>query len=341
MEYRRMGRSGLKVSEFCLGTMTFGRDTDEAEAVRMVDLALEAGVNFFDTADNYSDGASEVLLGKALKGRRRGVVVATKFFNPTGPGPNDSGMSRVHIMNAIEDSLGRLEMDYVDIYYIHHVDEQTPLEEMLRALDDLVHQGKVRYIACSNYQAWRLCEALWISETRNLARFECYQPQYSLVVRDIEQEVMPLCREKGLGVVVWSPLGGGFLTGKYKPGEHTLPGTRSEEAWGYPQRYFAASADESLRALLEVAKGMGRSPGAVALRWVMDQPGITSAIVGARNAEQLRSNLGAVGWRLEGEALERLNTVSHLPDRYPEAMEKRMRERRDEAVEAPSLQKSR
>jgi aryl-alcohol dehydrogenase-like predicted oxidoreductase len=231
MEYRRMGRCGLKVSELCLGTMTFGHSTDEAEARRMVDLALEAGVNFFDTANSYGAGQSEIMLGKALKGRRRGVVVATKFFNPIGPGPNDSGMSRVHIMNAIDDSLKRLQMEYVDIYYIHHVDVQTPLEEMLRALDDLVHQGKVRYIGCSNYEAWRLLEALWISDTRKLARFECYQPLYNLVVRNIEHELVPLCQLKGLGVVVWSPQAGGFLSGKYKPGQRVLTGTRS----GFPE----------------------------------------------------------------------------------------------------------
>jgi aryl-alcohol dehydrogenase-like predicted oxidoreductase len=194
MEYRRMGRSGLKVSAICLGTMTFGHGADQAEATRIVDLAFAAGVNFFDTANTYGNGESEVLLGNALKGRRRNAIVATKFFNPTGPGPNDSGMSRVHIMQAIDDSLRRLQMDYVDIYYIHHVDSQTPLEEMLRALDDLVRSGKVRYIACSNYEAWRLMEALWISDSKGLARFECYQPQYSLVVRDIEEEIMPVCQ---------------------------------------------------------------------------------------------------------------------------------------------------
>lgn len=332
MEYRRMGRSGLKVSEICLGTMTFGHGADEAEAKAIVDLALEAGINFFDTANSYSNGRSEELLGKALKGRRRDAVVATKFFNPMGSGPNDSGMSRVHIMQAIEDSLRRLQMDYVDLYYIHHVDRETPLEEMLRALDDLVHQGKVRYIACSNYEAWRLMEALWISDSKNLARFECYQPQYSLVVRDIEQEIMPICRLKGLGVVVWSPLAGGFLTGKYKPGERSVSGTRSDEGWAYPKQYFAANADETLATLLETSQALGRSPAQVAIRWVLEQPGLTSAIVGARTADQLRDNLGATGWRLEGEALETLNRVSHLPDRYPESMEKNMSERRAQAV---------
>lgn len=337
MEYRRMGRSGLKVSAVCLGTMTFGHGTDEAEAKRMVDLCFEAGVNFFDTADAYGSGQSEVLLGKALKGRRREAIIATKFFNPMGPGPNDSGMSRVHIMQAIEDSLKRLQTDYVDIYYIHHVDIETPLEEMLRALDDLVHQGKVRYIACSNYEAWRLSEALWISDSKNLARFECYQPQYSLVVRDIEQELIPLCEYKGLGVVVWSPLAGGFLAGKYKPGQKTVEGTRSEEGWAYPRQYFAPNADDSLQALLEVSEALGRSPVQVAVRWVLEQPAITSAIVGARTAEQLRDSLLAGSWRLEGEALQRLNEVSYLPERYPFSMEKVMKQRRDSAVKMPSL----
>ena len=337
MEYRRMGRTGLKVSELCLGTMTFGHSTDESEARKIVDLAFDAGINFFDTADSYGNGDSEVLTGKALKGRRRDAVVASKFFNPMGPGPNDSGMSRVRIFNAVEDSLKRLQMDHIDLYYIHHVDTQTPLEEMLRALDDLVHQGKVRYTACSNYQAWRLCEALWISASKNLARFVCYQPQYSLVVRDIEQELMPLCRHKGLGVVVWSPLAGGFLSGKYRPGARALEGTRSQEAWAYPEPYFAANADETLAVLLKVAADLGRTPAQVAIRWVLEQPGISAAIVGARSAAHLRNNLEASSLRLQGEALERLNEISRLPDRYPEAMQKNIHERRNSAIDMPSL----
>jgi aryl-alcohol dehydrogenase-like predicted oxidoreductase len=337
MEYRRMGQSGMKVSEICLGTMTFGHGADEAEAKRLVDLAFNAGINFFDTANSYGGGQSEVLLGKALAGRRREAIVATKFFNPMGSGPNDSGMSRVHIMQAIEDSLRRLQTDYVDLYYIHHVDRETPLEEMLRTLDDLVRQGKVRYLACSNYEAWRLMEAIWISDSQHLARFVCYQPQYSLVVRDIEQEIIPVCRLKGLGVVPWSPLAGGFLTGKYKPGQRTVTGTRSDEGWAYPQQYFAANADATLETLLATANDLGRTPAQVALRWVLEQPGITSVIAGARTVEQFRDNLGASGWRLEGEALARLNTVSHLPDRYPESMEKDMIRRRAQAVQMPSL----
>ncbi len=340
MEYRRMGRSGLKVSSICLGTMTFGHGTDEAEAKRIVDLAFDAGVNFFDTANSYSGGESEILLGKALAGRRREAIVATKFSNPMGPGPNDSGMSRAHIMQAIDDSLRRLQMDYVDLYYIHHLDVQTPLEEMLTALDDLVRQGKVRYIACSNYEAWRLMEAMWISDSRRMARFECYQPQYSLVVRDIEEELIPLCQYKGLGVVVWSPLAGGFLTGKYQPGQRTVEGTRSAEDWAYPQRYFAPNADDILAELLAVAKELGRSPAQVALRWTLEQPAITSAIIGARTVEQARDNMLAGEWRLPAEALKRLNDASQQPMRYPKSMEYNMHERRNNAVKMPSLRQA-
>ena len=338
MEYRRIGRSGLKVSEICLGTMTFGHGTDRGEAERIVDRAFDAGVNFFDTANGYSNGQSEIMLGEILKGRRQEAIIATKVFNPMGPGPNDSGMSRSHIMRAIEDSLSRLQTDYVDIYYIHHVDTQTPLEEMLRAFDDLVHQGKVRYIACSNYEAWRLMEALWISDTKNLARFECYQPQYSLVVRDIEEELIPVCQLKGLGVVVWSPLAGGFLTGKYQPGQDKVEGIRSEEGWAFPERYFAPNADETLTVLLDVAKELGRTPAQVATRWVLEQPAITSAIIGARTLAQADDNLRAGGWQLPQEALTKLNQVSALRARYPKSMEANMHERRNSAIKMPSLQ---
>ena len=337
MQYRNMGRTGLKVSEVCLGTMTFGHGTDERASEEIVDLAFDSGVNFFDTANTYGDGASEVLLGNALKGRRRDAVVATKVFNPFGPGPNDSGMSRVHIMNAVEDSLRRLQTDYLDLYYIHHVDTQTPLEEMLRALDDLVRQGKVRYTACSNYEAWRLMEALWISDSEGWARFDCYQPQYSLVVRDIEEELIPVCELKGLGVAVWSPLGGGFLSGKYRPGQRSVTGSRSEEGWAYPERYFANCADDSLAALLDIAESTGHSPAQVALRWVLEQPSVTSVIIGARTVEQARDNIMAGSFRLEGEHVQRLNAVSALPPRYPRAMEQDMHERRNDAVDMPSL----
>lgn len=338
MEYRRLGRTGLKVSEICLGTMTFGHGTNEEEAARIVDLATGAGVNFFDTANSYADSASETILGQILKGRRRDAIVATKFFNPMGPDVNSSGASRFHMMHTVEDSLRRLQMDYIDILYIHHVDTQTPLDETLRVLDDLVRQGKIRYTACSNFEAWRLMEAMWLSDHNGWERFAAYQPQYSLVVRDIEQEIIPVCELKGIGVVVWSPLGGGFLTGKYRPGERLHTGTRSEEGWAFPQNYFAANADETLTALLDVAADLNRSPAQVATRWVLEQPAITSAIVGARTVDQARDNLNAGGWNLPAEAINRLNDVSHLPDRYPKSMEANMHERRDAAVKMPSME---
>lgn len=338
MNYRNMGRTGLKVSEVCLGTMTFAHGTDEAAAKAMVDRSFEAGINFFDTADGYQVGESEIMLGKALKGRRRDAVIATKFFNPMGPGPNDSGMSRVHIMQAIEDSLRRLQTDYVDIYYIHHVEEQTPLEEMLRALDDLVRQGKVRYTACSNYQAWRLGTALGISMAEGLELFSCYQPQYNLVVRDIEQELIPLCQYHGLGVVTWGPLAGGFLSGKYAPGERSLIGTRSEEGWVFLENFFAANADETLSVLLEVAETIGKTPAQVAIRWILEQPAVTSVIVGARTVEQLEDNIRVSHWSIPDELKARLDEVSYLPDRYPEALEKHMQKRRDDALNMPSIE---
>lgn len=338
MKYRNIGKTGLKVSEICLGTMTFGHGTDEPEAKAMVDLSFDAGINFFDTADGYQSGESEIMLGKALKGRRRDAVIATKFFNPMGPGPNDSGMSRAHIMQSIDDSLRRLQTDYVDLYYIHHVEEQTPLEEMLRALDDLVHQGKVRYTACSNYQAWRLATTLGISKTEGLAQFSCYQPQYNLVVRDIEQELIPLCEYHGLGVVTWGPLAGGFLSGKYTPGERKMSGTRSDEGWVFLEDYFAANADETLSVLLDIARKMNKTPAQVAIRWILDQPVITSVIIGSRNIQQLENNIKVSGWYIPSELKSILDKVSRLPDRYPEKMEKHMQKRRDDALNMPTLE---
>ena len=298
----------------------------------MVDRCFDEGINFFDSADAYGDGQSEFLLGKALKDRRREAIVATKFFNPMGPGPNDSGMSRVHIVQALEDSLKRLQMDYVDLYYIHHVDIETPLEEMLVALNDLVRQGKVRYIACSNYEAWRLATALGISDKLNLARFECYQPQYSLVVRDIEQELIPLCEYHGLGVVVWGPLGGGYLSGKYQPGQFVMEGTRSAEDWAFPDEFYAPNADNILETLYAVAEEVGKSPAQVAIRWIIQQPVITSAIIGARTMAQLEDNLGGAGWELDAKHLQDLDAVSRPREMYPKSMEKTMKARRDKAL---------
>ena len=332
MQYRRLGGSGLKVSELCLGTMTFGHSTDQQEATNMVDAALAAGVNFIDTADGYSRGVAEEILGKALGGRRREVVLASKVFNPMGKGPNDSGLSRAHIMLAVEDSLRRLGTDWLDLYYLHHVDVQTPLEEMLRALDDLVRQGKVRYPAISNFEAWRLMESYWLCETNRWALPICYQPQYSLVVRDIEEEIVPACQLKGLGVAVWSPLAGGFLAGRYRPGEHSVAGSRSEEGWVFPLRFFHPAHDAILAALLAVAGELGRTPAQVALRWVLERPWISSVIVGGRNATQFADSLQAADFTLPAEALARLDDVSALPRRYPRSMEDGVWKRRDDAV---------
>lgn len=337
MEYRNLGRAGLKVSEICLGTMTFGNGADQAEASRMVDTALGAGVNFFDTANSYVGGTSETMLGEALRGKRHEAVIASKVFNPMGHRPNDSGMSRLHIKQQIEGVLKRLQTDYVDLFFIHHVDHQTPLEEMLRAFDDLVREGKVLYTACSNFEAWRLMEALWLSDSKGWERFACYQPQYSLVVRDIDEEIVPVLTLKGLGCVAWSPLGSGYLTGKYSPGSLKVQGSRSAEGWGFQSRFFAPNHAEILQTLLDTAKEIGRTPAQAALRWVMDQPFMTSAIVGARNAEQLKETLQAGGWRLPEAALEKLNRVSAQPHKYPRAFEDPMPARREQAVKMPVI----
>ena len=335
MDYRRMGCSGLKVSEICLGTMTFGNGADQAEASRMVDTAFSGGVNFFDCANSYVAGVSETMLGEALKGKRHDAVVASKFFNPMGGRPNDSGMSRLHIKQQIEGSLKRLQTDYIDVYYVHHVDIQTPLEEMLRALDDLQRQGKILYTACSNFETWRLMEALWLADTNGWDRFAAYQPQYNLVVRDIDEEIVPACELKGLGVIAWSPMAGGYLAGKYTPGSLKVQGTRSAEGWGFNSRFFAQNHGDILQTLLDVSKELGRSPAQVALRWVMDQPFMTSAIVGARHSEQLKETLGAGGWRLPAASLAKLDKVSKQPHRYPRAFEETMPERRNSAIKMP------
>ena len=269
--------------------------------------------------------------------KRHEAVIASKVFNPMGHRPNDSGMSRLHIKQQIEGVLKRLQTDYVDLFFIHHVDHQTPLEEMLRAFDDLVREGKVLYTACSNFEAWRLMESLWLSDVHGWERFACYQPQYSLVVRDIDEEIVPVLKLKGLGCVAWSPLGSGYLTGKYTPGSLKVQGSRSAEGWGFQSRFFAPNHAEILQSLLDTAKEIGRTPAQTALRWVMDQPFMTSAIVGARNAEQLKETLQAGGWRLPQAALEKLNKVSVQPHKYPRAFEDPMPARREQAVKMPGM----
>ncbi len=321
MEYRNLGKSGVKVSEVCLGTMTFGREADELASRQMIDRFLEAGGNFIDTADVYSQGVSEEIVGRALKGRRNDVILATKVNFAMGEGPNDAGLSRKHIMDGIDASLRRLDTDYVDLYYVHCWDSQTPLEETLSTLDDLVRGGKVRYIGVSNFTAWQIMKALSISDQGNLARFVCLQPQYSLVVRDIEREILPLCREEGLGVMPWGPLGGGFLSGKYKRGQRPPKGSRIAGAEDHQEEAWKRRATEKNWRILdvvgEIAEARGKSYAQVSLAWLRAQPGVTAPILGARTLEQLEDNLGCIGWTLSGEELKRLDEVSALEEGYP------------------------
>ncbi|MFP6722864.1 MAG: aldo/keto reductase [Candidatus Poribacteria bacterium] len=342
MEYRCLGRTGLKVSEMCLGTMTFGTNDwgiDENRSRKIFNLAIEAGINFFDTANSYADGRSEQILGKLIreKGNRDKLVVATKVFNPIGHDINDSGTSRRHIVAEIENSLQRLQTDYIDLYQVHHVDRETPAEERLRALDDLIHQGKVRYIGCSNEYAWRLCDALWISEIRNFARYESLQPKYNLLTRDIEEEILPLCKEKEIGVIVWGPLAAGYLTGKYKPNQSPPEDSRLNYTQSTMDDFLKPQIQQTVETLDGIAKDLDKSMAEVALRWILDQDTITSVIVGATKVEQIRSNVGCSGWQLDKELLLRLSEVSSVTPRYPHSMAGHMHLRRSDAVNMPTL----
>jgi aryl-alcohol dehydrogenase-like predicted oxidoreductase len=304
MKYRKMGRTGLKVSEICLGTMTFGNQVGEKEAIEIIGRALDGGINFFDTADVYAEGRSEEIAGKALKEQRHSVVLATKVANRTGPGANDIGLSRKHIMKAIEDSLHRLKTEYIDIYYVHLPDYSTPIEETLGAMDDLVRQGKVRYIACSNFRAWQLCKALWVSDVHNLARFECIQPPYNLLTRDIEYELLPLCDSEGVGVCVYNPLAAGLLTGKHDPKKPPAEGTRfSMESIGqmYYQRYWSEANFEAVARLSEIAKEHGHTLPQFSLAWVLSNQTVTAAICGATSIKQLEENLKAIEVKISAE----------------------------------------
>lgn len=304
MEYRNLGRTGLRVSRFCLGTMTFGSQVPEADAAANIRRALDAGVNFVDTADQYSGGRSEEITGRALKGVRQSVVLATKAANRSGPGPNDAGLSRLHILNAIENSLRRLGTDYVDIYYVHFPDYDTPIDETLRALDDLVRSGKVRYIACSNFAAWQLCKALWVSDRLALECFVCIQPPYNLITRDIETELLPLCASEGIGVCVYNPLAAGLLTGKHNAAAPPAAATRfSLENLGltYRSRYWSDVNFQMVTRLGQVAREHGHSLVQYALGWVLANRTITAAIIGATSMAQLEENLKAAETKLTPE----------------------------------------
>ena len=317
MEYRKLGQTGLMVSELCLGTMTFGNEADEQTSKRITDRFVEAGGNFVDTANVYSRGVSEEITGRVIRDYREDVVVATKFRFPMGEGPNDSGASRKHIISACEASLRRLDTDYIDLYQIHCWDSSTPIEETLSALDDLVRAGKVRYIGCSNFTGWQIEKSVRVSEREGLARFDCLQPQYSLVVRDIEHEVLPVSREEGLGVIPWSPLAGGLLTGKYSR-EDAPPENTRMASWGDTWKRHATSEKfDIVDRVCEIADSRGKEPAQIALSWVKDRPGVTSPIIGARNVEQLDKNLGATEWSLEERELDSLEEVSAMSYAYP------------------------
>jgi aryl-alcohol dehydrogenase-like predicted oxidoreductase len=329
MKYNQLGRTGLFVSEICLGAMTFGGGVDggfwkaigaldQPEVDAIVGRALAAGVNFIDTADVYHFGQSERLVGQALKNlgvARKDIVVATKFLGEMGPGPNDRGASRGHIMDSVQGSLERLQLDHIDLYQIHGNDTVTPIDETLRALDDLTRQGLVRYIGVSNWAAWRIAKALGRSELHGYARFETLQAYYSIAGRDLERELVPMMAEEGLGLMVWSPLAGGLLSGKFGPGS-TAPNDARRANFDFPpvdkDRAWACIA-----AMREIGEAHGVSVARVALAWLLAKPQVMSVIIGAKTVEQLDDNLAAVNLDLSGEEIARLDAVSDLPAEYP------------------------
>jgi aryl-alcohol dehydrogenase-like predicted oxidoreductase len=317
MKTKNLGRTGLKVSEICLGTMTFGNQADEETSFAIMDVADEAGVDFFDTADVYPlgggverAGRTEEIVGKWLKerGARERIVLATKCRGAMGPRPNEEGLSRKHILRACDESLHRLQADYIDLYQAHAPDPTTPIDETLGAFDDLVRSGKVRYIGCSNYPAHLLMEALWTSEKRSLARYDCAQPRYNLLFRMVEDEILPACRAQGVGVIAYNPLAGGMLTGRYEEGVAVERGTRfalDHAGELYRKRYWKDAVLEEVSDLKRFFTARGKSLTHAALAWVLAQPGVTSAIVGASRPEQLRDSLQGVGLSLDAEEKER------------------------------------
>ena len=323
MQYRHMGRSGLRVSEICLGTITFGLQADKTEAFAILDAAADAGVNFLDTADVYPGGSHDVgiteeIVGEWLQGRPRdSVVVATKCFGAMGPAPNDRGLSRAHILNAVDGSLRRLRTDHLDLYQTHFPDPATPIEETLRAFDDLVRWGKVRYIGASNYAAWELALALGASDRLDLVRYQCDQPRYNILFRQIEDELLPLCRKEGVGVIAFNPLAGGFLTGKYESLDDLGQGTRftlGTVASRYQGRYWHEAQFQQMQRLKSHFDHGGVSLAQAAIAWVLAQDGITSAIVGASSREQIEDSLKAVEVTLTAEDLAVCDDAwYHLP----------------------------
>jgi aryl-alcohol dehydrogenase-like predicted oxidoreductase len=334
MKYRKMGRTGLQVSELCLGCMTFGPglgfmkgiSTPEKRAVKILDRAVERGINFLDLADVYQEGICEEIVGKWMHRRknRGALVVATKVRGRTGPGPNDEGLSRAHVVAACEASLRRLRTETIDLYQVHWPDPEVPLEETLEALTDLRRAGKIRYAGCSNFPAWYLTKALWASDAGGGIRFDCLQPQYNLAVRHIERELLPLCRDQVLGVIPWSPLAAGLLSGKHQRSEFPF---RHSRLASWVERY-AQGGMPRVWSIIDAVRGMaakrGVPPAAVALSWANHQPGITACIIGVRTQVQLEENLSAVELELTPDEVKRLDKVSALPPEYPSEMMNRM-----------------
>jgi aryl-alcohol dehydrogenase-like predicted oxidoreductase len=325
MEYRRLGSSGLRISALSLGTMTFGGrgnfklvgDTDLEGAKRQIDMCLDAGINLIDTADMYSNGHSEEIIGEALEGRRDDVLLASKVRFRMGEGPNEVGLSRHHVIAGCEASLRRLRTDHIDLYQVHEWDGQTPLEETLDALRYLVDSGKVRYVGASNYAAWQLMKALGIAERDHLPRFVSQQIYYSLQERSAEYELIPLAVDQGLGTLVWSPLAGGLLSGKYRRGQDAPEGSRHLGDWDEPPVYDEDKLYDTVEVLVEIADGHGVSAAQVALAWLLSRPTVSSVIVGARTDEQLADNLKAAQLTLSDDERARLEEVSRPPLLYP------------------------
>ena len=325
MQYRRLGASGLMVSTLTMGTMTIGGkgffakvgDVGLAEARRQIDLCLDAGINLIDTADIYSEGHSEEIVGEALAGRRpNNVLIATKARFATGPGPNDLGLSRMHLIQACEASLKRLQTDVIDLYQMHEWDGFTPVEETMEALDALIRQGKVRYVGCSNFSGWHVMKSQAAAARGGYQPYVSQQIHYTLESRDAEQELLPIAVDQGLGVLVWSPLAGGLLSGKHRR-DATPEGTRQLAGWKEPPIYDAERLWSIVDAVVEVAQGKGCSPAQVSLAWLLQRPGVTSLVIGARTEEQLKDNLAAAEVTLSAEEMERLTQVSQKPLEYP------------------------
>ncbi len=325
MEYRQLGRSGLRVSTITMGTMTFGGKGNFANvgttgvdvARRQLDLALDAGVNLIDTADVYSGGLSEEITGEVLQGRRDEVLLATKARMVVGPGPNDGGASRYHIVRSAEQSLKRLRTDHIDLYQIHEWDGQTPLEETLEALDTLVRSGKVRYVGVSNYSGWQLMKALAAADSHHYQRYVSQQIHYTLQAREAEQELIPLTLDQGLGVLVWSPLAGGLLSGKYRRDVTAPEGSRHLTDWNEPPVHDENKLYDIVDVLVEIGAAHQVSAAQVALAWLLGRPGVTSLVIGARTEEQLSDNLAAADLVLTEDERARLDTVSGVPLPYP------------------------